>query len=112
MAAAKVNKDLKLSLIMVKSEISHNLIVFKTTSPHVISVGPARETLYEGARRIRWPSWLGPESTIAVDASSHKSEMEHTGFMAQVVKDELAMGDNVANSAAEPRATRTCLPLW
>ena len=48
MAAAKVNKDLKLSLNMVKSEISTTLTVFKTTSPHVISVGPARETLYEG----------------------------------------------------------------
>ena len=47
MAAAKVNKDLKLSLIMVKSEISYTLPVFKTTSPHVISVGPARENLYE-----------------------------------------------------------------
>ena len=46
--AAKVNKDLKLSLNMVKSEISYTLTVFKTTSPHVISVGPARETLYEG----------------------------------------------------------------
>jgi len=45
--AAKVNKDLKLSLIMVKSEISYTLPVFKTTSPHVISVGPARENLYE-----------------------------------------------------------------
>ena len=43
-----MNKDLKLSLIMVKSEISYQLPVFKTTSPHVISVGPARETLYEG----------------------------------------------------------------
>lgn len=43
-----MNKDLKLSLIMVKSEISYTLSVFKTTSPHVISVGPARETLYEG----------------------------------------------------------------
>ena len=48
MAAAKVNTDLKLSLIMVKSEISYPIPVFKTTSPHVISVGPARETLYEG----------------------------------------------------------------
>jgi hypothetical protein len=43
-----VNKDLKLSLNMVKSEISYTLPVFITTSPHVISVGPARETLYEG----------------------------------------------------------------
>ena len=48
LTAAKVNKDLKLSLNMVKSEISTTLTVFKTTSPHVISVGPARETLYEG----------------------------------------------------------------
>ena len=47
MAAAKVNTDLKLLLIMVKSEISYQLPVFKTTSPHVISVGPARENLYE-----------------------------------------------------------------
>ena len=43
-----MNTDLKLSLIMVKSEISYPIPVFITTSPHVISVGPARETLYEG----------------------------------------------------------------
>lgn len=48
MATAKVNTDIKLSLGMVKSEISYNLPVFMTTSSHVLSVGTARETLYEG----------------------------------------------------------------
>ena len=43
-----MNKDLKLSLVMVKSEISYTIPLFMTTSPHVISVGPSCETLYEG----------------------------------------------------------------
>ena len=48
MAAAKVNKDLKLSLNMILGEISYTIIFFMTTSPCVISAGAARETLFEG----------------------------------------------------------------
>ncbi len=46
-----------------------------------------RESLYAAARRINWDRWFGPDQTIAVDASSHKSELTHTAFIAQVVKD-------------------------
>ena len=43
-----MNKDLKLSLVMVKSEISYTIPLFMTTSPRVISAGAVIETLYEG----------------------------------------------------------------
>ena len=44
----KVNKDIKLSLDMIIGETSYPIIFFMTTSPCVISVGAARETLFEG----------------------------------------------------------------
>ena len=46
--AAKVNKDIKLSSVMVTGETSYTIIFFMTTSPCVISAGAARETLSEG----------------------------------------------------------------
>ena len=46
--AAKVNKDVKLSSVMVTGETSYTIIFFMTTSPCVISAGAARETLFEG----------------------------------------------------------------
>ena len=48
LTAAKVNKDLKLSLVMVAGETSYTIILFMTTGPCVISAGAARETLFEG----------------------------------------------------------------
>ena len=48
LTAAKVNKDVKLSLNMILGEISYTIIFFMTTSPCVISAGAARETLFEG----------------------------------------------------------------
>ena len=46
-----------------------------------------RKALYEACRKIRWDWWVHSSQTIAVDASSHKSVMQHTHFIAQVVKD-------------------------
>ena len=46
--AAKVNKDLKLSSVMVAGETSYTIILFMTTGPSVIGAGAARETLFEG----------------------------------------------------------------
>jgi hypothetical protein len=46
--AVKVNKDVKLSSVMVMSETPYTIIFFMTTSPCVISAGAARETLFEG----------------------------------------------------------------
>jgi hypothetical protein len=45
---AEVNKDVKLQSGMVPGETSYSIIIFMTTSPCVISVGAARETLFEG----------------------------------------------------------------
>ena len=48
MIPAEVNKDVKLQSGMVPGETSYSIIIFMTTSPCVISVGAARETLFEG----------------------------------------------------------------
>ena len=48
---------------------------------------PTREALYEGVKRIRWDWWVHTQQTIAVDASSTQSQLEHTHFISQVVKD-------------------------
>ena len=46
-----------------------------------------RHALYDACKKIRWDWWVHTSQTIAVDASSHRSMMNHTHFIAQVVKD-------------------------
>ena len=46
-----------------------------------------KEALYGGVKRIRWDWWIHSQQTLAVDASSTASTMEHTHFISQVVKD-------------------------
>ena len=46
-----------------------------------------RAALYASCMEIRWDWWVHTSQTISVDASSHKSELQHTHFIAQVVKD-------------------------
>jgi putative N6-adenine-specific DNA methylase len=46
-----------------------------------------RGELYEGVKRVRWDWWVHTSQTISVDASSAMSELSHTHFIAQVVKD-------------------------
>ena len=46
--AVKVNKDVKPSSGMAASETPYTITLFMTTGPCVISVGAARETLFEG----------------------------------------------------------------
>lgn len=46
-----------------------------------------RSSLYEACKKVRWDWWVHTSQTISVDASSHKSELQHTHFISQVVKD-------------------------
>ena len=46
-----------------------------------------RDSLYAGVRRVQWSRWFSEKKTIALDASSHRSELSHTAFMGQVAKD-------------------------
>lgn len=68
----------------------------------------SREELYQGCKRIRWDWWVHTSQTIAVDASSHQSEMQHTHFIAQVVKDGVVdsmrdrFGERPSVDAANP----------
>ena len=46
-----------------------------------------QKELYAGSKKVRWDWWLHTSQTMAVDASSHKSDLSHTHYIAQVVKD-------------------------
>ena len=48
-----------------------------------------RASLYAGARRIDWPRWFDLRRTFALDASSHRSTIQHTAFIGQVIKDSI-----------------------
>jgi len=48
-----------------------------------------RESLYDGVRRVDWSRWFDTGKTIALDASSNRSELSHTAFMGQVAKDAI-----------------------
>jgi 23S rRNA G2445 N2-methylase RlmL len=45
------------------------------------------DELYRGAMKVDWSRFLGPESTIAVRGQTRDSELDHTLFVAQRVKD-------------------------
>ena len=46
-----------------------------------------KDALLAGATEAPWSAWFQVSKTIAVDATSENSEMDHTGYIAQVVKD-------------------------
>ena len=48
-----------------------------------------REALYTQLKKIRWDWWITPQHTLAVDASSVNSQLQHTHFIAQVAKDAI-----------------------
>ena len=68
--------------IIVESRVANRVLVPVAEFP-----ATARDALYEGAQRIAWERWFDVDKTISIDASCHKSEMSHTGFVAQVIKD-------------------------
>jgi putative N6-adenine-specific DNA methylase len=51
-----------------------------------------RESLYEGVRSIHWSDHLTSSQTLAVDAVSHRSALDHTQFVSRVVKDAIVDG--------------------
>jgi putative N6-adenine-specific DNA methylase len=50
---------------------------------------PNREALYQEASRIPWQDHLSLNHTLAIDAVSHRSQMNHTQFISLVVKDAI-----------------------
>jgi len=48
-----------------------------------------REALYEGVRSCPWLDHLILPGSIAIDAVTHRSEMDHTQFISQVAKDAI-----------------------
>ncbi len=55
------------------------------------------DELYEGVRNVDWTRFLRPEGSLAVDAHSSLSELDHTLFIAQRTKD--AIVDSLRTSA-------------
>jgi 23S rRNA (guanine2445-N2)-methyltransferase / 23S rRNA (guanine2069-N7)-methyltransferase len=48
---------------------------------------PDAPALYAGTRSIDWQTHLGSDGTLAVDVTSTRSQLQHTRFVAQKVKD-------------------------
>lgn len=48
---------------------------------------PDERSLDRGVAAIAWERWLTPDRTLAVRATSRGSALDHTGFLAQRVKD-------------------------
>jgi putative N6-adenine-specific DNA methylase len=46
-----------------------------------------RDHLYKGSREVAWEEHMTPDMTLAVDAVGGNSEIHHTQFASQVVKD-------------------------
>ncbi len=47
------------------------------------------DELYEGVKRIDWSAWMQVSQSIAVDASTHRSQMENTAYIAMKAKDAI-----------------------
>ncbi len=56
------------------------------------------EALYAGAMQCPWERWLRPGGTVRVDAQSKDSELDHTRFIEQRIKD--AVVDRVTQRGA------------
>jgi 23S rRNA (guanine2445-N2)-methyltransferase len=53
---------------------------------------PNREALYEGVRKVHWAEHVSVDGTLAVDAVSNRSELNHTQFISRLVKDAIVDG--------------------
>lgn len=47
------------------------------------------DELYAGVREVAWERFLGPENTLVIDGRSNRSELDHTQFIEQRVKDAI-----------------------
>lgn len=66
------------------------------------------DSLYASAREVDWTAHLGPEQTLAVEVSSVRAAIEHTGFAGLKLKDAIvdsireASGDRPTVDAERP----------
>ena len=51
-----------------------------------------QDALYAGVRKIPWQDHMALDQTLAVDAVSNRSELNHTQFISRVVKDAVVDG--------------------
>ncbi|MCF8017122.1 MAG: bifunctional 23S rRNA (guanine(2069)-N(7))-methyltransferase RlmK/23S rRNA (guanine(2445)-N(2))-methyltransferase RlmL, partial [Chromatiaceae bacterium] len=69
---------------------------------------PNPDALYAGVREIDWSEHLGPEQTLAVSVDSARSQIEHTQFAAQRVKD--AIVDQIRERSGSRPSVRPIQP--
>ncbi|MFM8332306.1 MAG: bifunctional 23S rRNA (guanine(2069)-N(7))-methyltransferase RlmK/23S rRNA (guanine(2445)-N(2))-methyltransferase RlmL [Candidatus Methylumidiphilus sp.] len=66
------------------SRLANRILLRLATFP-----APTPEALYAGALAIDWAEHLSPDSTIAVDFAASRSQITHTQYGAQKVKDAI-----------------------
>lgn len=69
---------------------------------------PDPDALYAGIREIDWSEHLGPEQTLAVSVDSARSQIEHTQFAAQRIKD--AIVDQIRERSGSRPSVRPIQP--
>ncbi|MEA1048766.1 bifunctional 23S rRNA (guanine(2069)-N(7))-methyltransferase RlmK/23S rRNA (guanine(2445)-N(2))-methyltransferase RlmL [Lamprobacter modestohalophilus] len=69
---------------------------------------PDPDALYAGVREIDWSEHLGPEQTLAVSVDSARSQIEHTQFAAQRIKD--AIVDQIRERSGSRPSVRPIQP--
>ncbi|MEA3642727.1 MAG: bifunctional 23S rRNA (guanine(2069)-N(7))-methyltransferase RlmK/23S rRNA (guanine(2445)-N(2))-methyltransferase RlmL [Lamprobacter sp.] len=69
---------------------------------------PDPDALYAGIRAIDWSEHLGPEQTLAVSVDSARSQIEHTQFAAQRIKD--AIVDQIRERSGSRPSVRPIQP--
>src|SRR5262245_2638621 len=78
---------------------------------------PDADALYAAAREVPWERWLAPEGSLAVQAQSSESVLDHTQFLEKRVKDAVvdrfraATGTRPAVDREDPDL-RIHLHLW
>lgn len=77
---------------------------------HVLARYPAhnRTELFDGARALPWHQWLHPQGTISVHCARGEGDLNHTHFVALVVKD--AMVDALRESTGSRPQVDTTAP--
>ncbi|WP_462320845.1 bifunctional 23S rRNA (guanine(2069)-N(7))-methyltransferase RlmK/23S rRNA (guanine(2445)-N(2))-methyltransferase RlmL [Halochromatium sp.] len=69
---------------------------------------PDPDALYASMREIDWSEHLGPEQTLAVSVDSARSQIEHTQFAAQRIKD--AIVDQIRERSGSRPSVRPIQP--
>ena len=80
--------------IILWSRLAHSVLLPLAHFP-----APTDHALYQGVKKIKWAEHMRPSMTLAVDATSTRSALDHTHFIALRTKD--AIVDQFRESAGQ-----------